>query len=162
MLLSERAERAARHAALPRWVLVADAGLRCGLPAARAREIVDVPHLTRVPGTEAHVRGLMNLRGRPLTVFGLAGVLQGEEQDADTDVSGGTRTGKPQVVVVQDGDRLVGFLVDAVLAVAPAAVDADAGLPAGVDPRSVAGMCEHDGETFLGLDASGLVRSLFD
>lgn len=64
------------------------------------REVVPVQDVVPVPGAGPHVLGVQALRGELLPVVGLAGLI-------------GTRDGGgSRVVVVQDGDRRAGFLVD--------------------------------------------------
>jgi purine-binding chemotaxis protein CheW len=76
-----------------------------GIPIGRAREIVRVADITRVPQAPPHIRGVMNLRGRILPVveirtrFGLEPAVVAP---------------KSRVVVVEAHGRTVGILVDAV------------------------------------------------
>ena len=76
-----------------------------GIPIGRAREIVRVGDVTRVPQAPPHIRGVMNLRGRILPVveirtrFGLPAAVV---------------TPRSRVMVVEARGRTVGLLVDAV------------------------------------------------
>jgi len=80
-----------------------------GIPVARVREVIRVAEITRVPQAPAHVRGVINLRGRILPVVELRSRL-GLEPAAPTPRS--------RIVVVEVSDRVLGLLVDAVLQVA--------------------------------------------
>lgn len=156
MLLSEHAEQSARRAGLPRWVVVAAGGLLCAIPARRSREIAEMPPLTRIPGTGGAVRGLMNLRGRPVTVLDLVRTLKGGADDADPAAGG-------QVVVVESEGRWIGLAVDRVLDVTPISVEpGETEALDGVRSGVVAGVGEHRGAALLGLDTDELVRSVFD
>lgn len=157
MLLSEHAEQSAKRAELPRWVVVTSGGMLCAVPARRSREIAELPVLTRIPGTSGMVRGLMNLRGRPVTVLDLATTLKGSGVGTDPAPEGG------QVVVVEYGGRWVGLAVDRVLDVTPVSVEpGDTEALEGVRPELIAGIGEHHGGMLLGLDTDELVRSVFD
>jgi purine-binding chemotaxis protein CheW len=68
-------------------------------------EIIRVPHITRVPNGPASLKGIANLRGRPLPVLSMARIL------SDGDMSG-RNDGK---IIVYDHGGGVGLLVDDVL-----------------------------------------------
>jgi len=76
-----------------------------GIPIARAREIVRVPEITRVPQAPPHIRGVMNLRGRILPVVEIRTRFGLERAEL---------TARSRVVVVEAHGRLVGILVDVV------------------------------------------------
>jgi chemotaxis signal transduction protein len=158
MLLSEQAEQSARRAELPRWVVVAAGGLLCAIPARRSLEIAELPSLTRIPGTGREVRGLLNLRGRPVTVLDLAATLKASPEGDEAD-DGPAR----QVVVVECAGRWVGLAVDRVVDVTPVSVEPDDTMVLeGVRAEMIAGVGEHGGGVLLGLDTDEIVRSAFD
>nr|WP_250813125.1 chemotaxis protein CheW [Neorhizobium tomejilense] len=68
-------------------------------------EIIRVPHITRVPNGPAALKGIANLRGRPIPVLSMARMLS----DSDTAVR---NDGK---IIVYDHGGGVGLLVDDVL-----------------------------------------------
>ena len=76
-----------------------------GIPIARAREIVRVPEITRVPQAPPHIRGVMNLRGRILPVVEIRTRFGLERAEL---------TPRSRVVVVEAHGRMVGILVDVV------------------------------------------------
>jgi len=76
-----------------------------GIPIARAREIVRVPEITRVPQAPPHIRDVMNLRGRILPVVEIRTRFGLERAEL---------TARSRVVVVEAHGRLVGILVDVV------------------------------------------------
>lgn len=115
-LLKHIAERSQRNAsALPQqteivsyWhgvgfmlagqLLVADIG--------EVVEILQPPKLTKVPGVRSWVLGVANVRGRLVPVMDLAGLL---------DLPSKANWRSRRVLVLEQGDFLVGLLVDAVL-----------------------------------------------
>lgn len=75
------------------------------VPIGTVREVVRVSDITRVPDAPAHIRGVMNLRGRILPVVEIRSRLGLEP---------GELTPASRVVVVEVERRIVGLLVDAV------------------------------------------------
>lgn len=69
-------------------------------------EVIDVPTLTRVPGTTDWLLGIANVRGRILPVVDVCAYL-GFEKDAPEE--------DWRVLVVESGDLLVGLLVEQAL-----------------------------------------------
>jgi len=75
------------------------------VPIGLVREVVRVADLTRVPQAPAHIRGVMNLRGRILPIVEIRTRLG---------LSRAELTAASRVVVVEVAGRTVGLLVDAV------------------------------------------------
>lgn len=75
------------------------------VPIDLVREVVRVTDITRVPHAPAHIRGVMNLRGRILPVMDLRTRLG---------LEAGETTHRSRVVVVEIERRVLGLLVDAV------------------------------------------------
>lgn len=75
------------------------------IPIELVREVVRVADLTRVPHAPAHIRGVMNLRGRILPIVEIRTRL---------DLTPAQLTPASRVVVVEIAGRVVGLLVDAV------------------------------------------------
>lgn len=92
-----------------------------GLPLLTVREVLAQPEITPVPHTPAYFVGIMNLRGRVISVMDLRVKLGIKPANANAD---------SVVVICQVGEYVVGITVDAVNSVmAPAAgevSDADA------------------------------------
>lgn len=77
-----------------------------GVDIQRAREIVRVPQVTRVPRAPEFIEGIMNLRGTIIPVIDLRrrfGLGRSEE-----------RSENARIIVVEMGDQTVGMIVDAV------------------------------------------------
>jgi purine-binding chemotaxis protein CheW len=80
-----------------------------GVDISTVREIVRVEEITRVPGTPEFMLGVVNLRGRILSVVDLGHRLG---------LTPSTVTGSSRILVAQLDGVTVGFLVDAATAVA--------------------------------------------
>lgn len=92
----------------PRYLVVRAGAYRVGIPLEEAREILPTRPLTRLPGAPVWVAGLLNLRGRVLTVV-------------DLDRRLGADAAVGPVVVVEVEGRSLGLRVTAVDAVRSAA-----------------------------------------
>lgn len=71
----------------------------------QVREIIRVPHITRVPQAPEFVEGVINLRGNVIPVLDLRkrfGLGEGEATD------------RRRIIVVEMDDRTIGMIVDAV------------------------------------------------
>lgn len=127
------------------------AGRTFGIELDPVREIVPFRRTTRLPGTNVHVAGLMNVRGQIVTVIDLAARLG---------VSTAPHAGG-SVVLVEQGPKLVGVAVDEVLDVRRAAdlelgADADA-VPEGGPVRSFGRL---DGEVIALLDIHDIISQV--
>lgn len=125
-----------------------------GIPVLRTREIIRLPKITPVPQMPAHVRGVINLRGRVIPVADLR-IRFGLPHDGDQErtciivVHIQLRDGNPiQMGVVVDGVDEVANLTSSEIE-PPPALDA-----AGCDIRHIVGMAKHKGivSTLLDLD----------
>jgi len=79
------------------------AGTTYGIPVELTREVVRAIRITRVPGATSETLGIVNLRGSVVTVLDLAAMLHTTRAVPD-----------PSIVLIENGDRLVGFAVDKV------------------------------------------------
>lgn len=77
-----------------------------GVPISAVQEIVRVPAIAHIPQSPEFVEGVINLRGRVITVVDMRKRL-GQPPLAD-------RTNKGRILVVEAGGRLVGVIVDEV------------------------------------------------
>ncbi|MFO7259609.1 MAG: chemotaxis protein CheW [bacterium] len=142
--------------AVPDAVLFTCGGHLFALPLTAVREVLDPRPLTRLPGCGPEVAGLVNLRGRVLTVFDLGGVLG---------LGHSCVRGDHHLLHLAHDERLVAFAVDRVLGVKRAAVDelsidAEALSALDIDPDGVIGIGAHDGAPFVLLDPDHLFRRL--
>lgn len=127
--------------------------LICALPAETVREILPPLPATRIPGADASVNGLVNVRGTLLTVVD-AHRLTGQTPPAGSE---------PSTLVVELGRRVCGLTVSQVLDFVELPADQVAGraeLP-GVDPRLVRGVARHGDRHYVLLDLDNLVTPVF-
>jgi purine-binding chemotaxis protein CheW len=116
----------------------------------RVKEILEYEHVTRVPTTPAHVRGVINLRGAVLPVVDLAAKFGHEETEL-------TRTACIVVVETQLRDDLitVGLLstaVSQVVDIADGDIEEPPSFGTGVRVEFLTGMGKLDGRLVLILD----------
>jgi purine-binding chemotaxis protein CheW len=93
--------------ARPRVLLVDIGAVPHAIPVAYAREVLRLTHLARQPGAPAVVRGLLNVRGRIVTVLAL-----GDTPPAPDDGPRGGATAS--VVLLEHDGRVIGLEVDRV------------------------------------------------
>jgi purine-binding chemotaxis protein CheW len=100
-----------------RYLMFETGGRRYACTLDSVREIVPIHTATRLPGAPASVVGLINLRGRLVTVIDLAAHLGARDARPARGASG-------SVILVGTGSRQVGMLVDEVRDVRPVEPDA--------------------------------------
>ena len=74
-----------------------------GLSVYQLAEVLPTPKITRVPSVPNHILGVMNFRGEVLSAIDLKKFLGLPQSEATTD---------PAIVVVEQGERQTGLLVD--------------------------------------------------
>ncbi|HEX6308793.1 MAG TPA: chemotaxis protein CheW [Longimicrobiales bacterium] len=129
-------------AGLP-WVVFSCEDRRYGVPLDCVSEIVTPRPFTRLPGAGREVCGLVGLHGRVITVFDLGAVLGLRSAASLPD---------HRLLLLELGARRVGAVVEDVVDIAPARIDARADAPGVVgtghmadtaftalDPRSLLG-----------------------
>jgi len=121
-----------------------------GVEILRVKEILEYEHVTRVPTTPAHVRGVINLRGGVLPVVDLAAKF-GHEETAPT------RTTCIVVVETQANGELltigiVATAVSQVVDIADTAIEPAPSFGTGVRVDFLTGMGKLDGRLVLILD----------
>ncbi|MFZ5896188.1 MAG: chemotaxis protein CheW [Myxococcota bacterium] len=122
------------------------------LDVAHAREIVEVPRLTRMPNAPDWIRGVMNLRGSVVPVIDLKHKFD----------MGATQVTPDSCVLVvefvfEDAIFVIGVLVDAVLAVfelPPASVEAPPKFGARYSRKYLKGVGRHEQRVFMILEAN--------
>jgi purine-binding chemotaxis protein CheW len=109
-VLEERAHALARPLAVEEpagtveIIVMAVGGERYGVEAHHVHEVIALPEVTRVPGTPAFWRGIVNVRGTLRPVLDLRRYLSlADDDDAE---------GLTSVVLVAGAGRTVGLLVD--------------------------------------------------
>lgn len=76
------------------------------IPISNVKEIINATKITSIPKAECHIQGIINLRGKIVTVLNLASKLGL--------ISSNERTSERKVVIVENKDSIVGFEVDTV------------------------------------------------
>ena len=131
-----------------RMVLLVVGGHRFAVPIERIREVIPARTYTPLPGSGGHVRGLINLRGRIVTVVDL-GARLGLPPAADNP--------DHSIVIVEHRGRLVGMAVEQVariVAVDPGSLGASADTLRGlkIDRAYLRGVGEVDDQIFVAVD----------
>lgn len=133
-----------------RHVLFRAAGRRFALPLAEVREVVLPPRsFVRVPRAPALLRGVMNLRGRVVTVVDFARLVELADDGADPAAA--------RVLLLEGPVRDLGLLVAGVTGIGP--IEAPEPAPPGARPE-VAGLARVDGEAVTCLAADRLLASI--
>lgn len=130
------------------------AGRIYGCSLSAVKEIIPYRPATRLPGAPPFVSGLINLRGTIITVVHLGRRL-GVSEETRTDGS---------IILVEHGNKCMGFEVDEVMDVQPLATDrmeSTGEVPGGENIRGIVkGMGHIDGAVVIVLDVSALVGQI--
>ncbi len=127
------------------------ADLVFAVEAAKVKEILPKQKATRIPGADGSVEGLINVRGRLLTLVDARRALDYPPRDSE---------GK--IMLLDIVDRTAGFAVDDVLDLLSVDKDALSGrnnLP-GIDPRLVRAVGRQEGLSFVLLDVESLLEPI--
>jgi len=124
-----------------------------GVPIAIVREIVRVPEITAVPNAQEFVEGVINLRGKIISVVDLRKRFGGSASENGK---------KNRVVVVELENRTVGLIVNAaseVLKIPPSEIEP----PGSVFPEGeidyVTGVGKLDGRLVILLDLNKVLKT---
>lgn len=124
-----------------------------GVPIAIVREIVRVPEITAVPNAQEFVEGVINLRGKIISVVDLRKRFGGSTSENGK---------KNRVVVVELENRTVGLIVNAaseVLKIPPSEIEP----PGSVFPEGeidyVTGVGKLDGRLVILLDLNKVLKT---
>jgi purine-binding chemotaxis protein CheW len=141
---------------LERMVLFVVGEHRFAVPIGDIREIIPARPYTPLPGSGAHVCGLINLRGRIVTVVDLGARLRLPPASGHPDHS---------IVIVEHRGRPVGLAVEQVARIVE--VDADglrdaAGALRGlrIDRAYIRGIGEVDGQMFVAVDPDEIIAPI--
>ena len=128
--------------------------LLCALPVSAVSQIVPAQPAARIPGAPDGVEGLINVRGRLLTVVDGRRIMARES---------GTVAAEPSILLLHVHGRSLGLLVDQVhdlIHVPPSALEDGATLP-GVDPGVVRAVGRWETLVFVLLDPDVVLAPVF-
>jgi purine-binding chemotaxis protein CheW len=121
---------------------------RFGVDILAVQEIIRSTEVTPVPNSPSFVEGVINLRGDIIPVIDLRKRLSLYNTDKDIE--------KNWILILSIGNRIVGFIVDAVtevLKVPEDAIDPPPGIViAGLENQYIHGVCEIDNKLLIILD----------
>lgn len=150
------AEDSAEDGVLERMALLVVGAHRFGVAIERIREIIPARPYTPLPGSGPHVCGLINLRGRIVTVVDLGARLGLAPASASPDHS---------IVIVDHRGKLAGLAVEEVsrivevdLAALQDAADALRALR--VERAYLRGVGETDGQVFVAVDPDEIIAPI--
>jgi purine-binding chemotaxis protein CheW len=154
--VSVGADAGEASAALERMVLFVVGEHRFAVPIARIREIIPARPYTPLPGSGAYVCGLINLRGRIVTVMDLGARL---------DLPPAARLADHSIVIVEHRGKLVGMAVEEVariVAVDPATLadSAEVLRSLRIDRAYLRGVGEVDDEIFVAVEPDAIFEPM--
>ncbi|MDQ3557539.1 MAG: chemotaxis protein CheW [Gemmatimonadota bacterium] len=131
-------------------------GHRIAIPVGTIREIIPARPCTPLPGSAPYVLGLVNLRGRLVTVIDLGLRLR---------LRAASNLPEHSIVVVEHAGKTVGIAVEelaGMVEVFPEALatSAETIRSLGIDRSYLRGIGESDGELFLAVDTDEILRPL--
>jgi purine-binding chemotaxis protein CheW len=150
------ADEGATVEAAPQWVVFACDAHRFAVPLERIREIIAPPGYTRLPGCGPEVCGLIALRGRIITVLDFA---------AASGFAPAAAHRNHALLLLEDGERLVGIAVEEVLGVTgngPEGLALHGDVLRALDATrdDVLGIGEFEGLPFMAVDPDALIARL--
>lgn len=124
-----------------------------GIPVLSVREIMGLQDITAVPQTPAHVRGVINLRGKVIPVvdlrlkFGLPSVEYGQ---------------RTSIIVVKLGETMMGIIVDGVsevLNLSAGDIEDTPDFGHGIETPYILGMAKTKGKVRMLLDIEQILST---
>ena len=123
-----------------------------GVPISLVHEIVRVPEITAVPEAPDYVEGVINLRGKIISVLDL------RKRFGEKDV---TTSKKNRILVVEVGGKMVGLIVDAaseVIRLTPAEIEAPPEVFEESEVKYVTGVGKLNGRLVILIDLSKILQ----
>ncbi|HEY6349071.1 MAG TPA: chemotaxis protein CheW [Candidatus Angelobacter sp.] len=123
-----------------------------GVPISLVHEIVRVPEITAVPEAPDYVEGVINLRGKIISVLDL------RKRFGEKDV---TTSKKNRILVVEVGGKMVGLIVDAaseVLKVADSEIDVPPHIYQNGELNFVTGVGKLRGRLIIMIDLTKILQ----
>lgn len=132
-----------------------------GVPISTVQEIVRVPVIARIPQSPDFVKGVINLRGRVITVVDIRTRMGQSDADA-TAGDAEEQAKKARVLVVEADGRLVGVIVDEVaevLRLAATQVDPPPPMVAGLSNQYLKGVGKLKDDLLILIDIEKVLTS---
>lgn len=134
-----------------------------GVPISTVQEIVRVPTITRIPQSPPFVEGVINLRGRVITVVDMRKRLGHFIESATSEDAERARDRRSRILVVESGGRLIGVIVDEVAEVLKLAEDRIEAAPpmtvAGLDNQYINGVGKLDDNLLILIDIEKILTA---
>ncbi len=121
-----------------------------GVPILRCREIVRVPTITRIPEAPAHVRGVVNLRGR---------IVPAVDTRLCLGLESATTTARSRLIVVDVAGRSFALLVDRVARILKLPASDVAPSPEGATLSAIAGVARVGDVLVKMIDVDRMLRA---
>jgi purine-binding chemotaxis protein CheW len=125
------------------WVTFRLAGETYGINVMQVQEVLRFTDIAPVPGGSHHVLGIINLRGKVVTVIDTRlrfGLPQGEMND------------NTRIVIIEASSHVIGILVDSVAEVVylrQSEIDTSPNVGNDESARYIQGVCHKDGELLI-------------
>jgi len=122
-----------------------------GVDINQTREIIKLQEMLKVPNTPPYIEGLINLRGKVLTIFNLRKRLGFPESEFDENC---------KIIIVNYNDMDIGFTVDLVseiLRVPESSVENTPPSVSGIDNRFLSGVAKVNDKLILLLDLKNVL-----
>jgi purine-binding chemotaxis protein CheW len=129
------------------------ADLTFGIEITQIHQILKPQQIYKVPNAAPYIEGLLNLRGRVLTVFNLRKRFSLPEKDNDENT---------KIIIVTMNEFLLGFIVDSVTEIVRLADEDMEPVPPslqGLDKRFLSGIGKVDDHVILMLDLTKVLTS---
>ncbi len=123
-----------------------------GVPISLVHEIVRVPEITAVPDAPEFIEGVINLRGKIVSIVDL------RKRFGEREIKGNK---KNRILVAEVADRLVGLIVDAaseVLKIPPSEIDAPPNVFEEGELNYVTGVGKLHGRLIILIDLSRILQ----
>jgi len=124
----------------------------CGLDAAGVQEVIRIDALTKIRNAPEHVAGVINLRGKIVTLLDLGIILGFGPSQV---------TGESRVFIIEDRNEFLGLLVDKAGEVAEMETDRIDSLPVNIPParaRCFRGLYRSGGSVIALLSPSDVLN----
>lgn len=128
------------------WVTFRLAGETYGINVMQVQEVLRFTDIAPVPGASRHVLGIINLRGKVVTVIDTRirfGLPKGEIND------------NTRIVIIEASSHVIGILVDSVAEVVylrQSEIDSTPNIGSEESSRYIQGVCHKDGELLILVD----------